>query len=84
MDGTALSFFVLRTDSNITRVRRYVDSGDAMCDHTSAKIEASRLNQLQQGLNMELDLQSLLGLHVHSCTHWLRPLIWAHIRGRYW
>ena len=22
---------------------------------------------------MELDLQSLLGLHVHSCTHWLRP-----------
>ncbi len=37
-------------------------------------------------LNMELDL------HVHSCTHWLRPRnppppiprIWAHIRGRYW
>ncbi len=25
-------------------------------------------------LNMELDLQSLFGLHVHS---------WAHIRGRY-
>jgi hypothetical protein len=26
-------------------------------------------------LNMELDLQSLFGLHVivHSCTHWLRP-----------
>ncbi len=23
-------------------------------------------------LNMELDLQSLFGLHVHSCTHWLR------------
>jgi hypothetical protein len=21
---------------------------------------------------MELDLQSLFGLHVHSCTHWLR------------
>jgi hypothetical protein len=42
------------------------------------------------GLSMELDLQSLLiGLHVHSCTHWLRPqnpppCIWAHIRGRYW
>ncbi len=42
-------------------------------------------------LNMELDLQSLFGLHVHSCTHWLRPRnphppapIWAHIRGRYW
>ncbi len=24
-------------------------------------------------LNMALDLQSLFGLHVHSCTHWLRP-----------
>ncbi len=24
-------------------------------------------------LNMELELQSLFGLHVHSCTHWLRP-----------
>jgi hypothetical protein len=24
-------------------------------------------------LNRELDLQSLLGLHVHSCTHWLIP-----------
>jgi hypothetical protein len=24
-------------------------------------------------LNMELDLQSLFGLHVHSCTHWLKP-----------
>jgi|LakMenEpi03Aug12_release.lakeMendotaPanAssembly.Ray.scaffolds.fasta_scaffold278358_2 hypothetical protein len=22
---------------------------------------------------MELDLQSLIGLHVHSCTHWMRP-----------
>ncbi len=24
-------------------------------------------------LNMELDLQSLFGLHVYSCTYWLRP-----------
>jgi hypothetical protein len=24
-------------------------------------------------LNMELDLQSLFGLHVHSCSHCLRP-----------
>jgi hypothetical protein len=23
-------------------------------------------------LNMELDLQSLFGFHVYSCTHWLR------------
>jgi hypothetical protein len=41
-------------------------------------------------LNMELDLQSIFGLHVHSCTHWLRPRnsrpprIWARIQGRYW
>ncbi len=42
---------------------------------------------------MELDLQSLFGLHVHSYTYWLTPRnspspplprIWAHIRGRYW
>ncbi len=45
------------------------------------------------GLNMELDLQNLFGLYMHSCTHTLRPRnhppppplrIWAHIRGRYW
>ncbi len=24
-------------------------------------------------LNMEKDLRSLFGLHVHSCIHWLRP-----------
>ncbi len=24
-------------------------------------------------LNMDLDLQSLFGLHVHGCTHWRRP-----------
>ncbi len=42
---------------------------------------------------MELDLQSLFVLHVHSCTHWQKetpqppppfPCIWAHIRDRYW
>jgi hypothetical protein len=37
---------------------------------------------------MELDLQSLFGLHVHSGSHCLRPRnpqarIWTHIRGRY-
>jgi len=30
-------------------------------------------------LNMELDLQSLFGLHVHSCTHW--PLRHPHFFG---
>ncbi len=24
-------------------------------------------------LNIELDFQSLFGLHVHSCTRWMRP-----------
>ncbi len=39
---------------------------------------------------MELYLQSLFGLHVHSCTHQLKscnppsPRILAHIRGRSW
>ncbi len=40
-------------------------------------------------LNMELDMQSLFGLHVHSYIYWLRPgnptppfsRIWAHMRG---
>ncbi len=44
-------------------------------------------------LNMEVDLQSLFGLHssmscdVHSCSHWLRPrnsLPPPVLRGRYW
>jgi hypothetical protein len=42
--------------------------------------------------NMELDFQCLFGLHVYSCTNWLRPRnpppppprMSAHIRGRYW
>ncbi len=39
---------------------------------------------------MELDLLSLFVLHVHSCTHWLRPRnlppphLGSYIRGRYW
>ncbi len=37
-------------------------------------------NSYNHRLNMELDLQSLFGLHVLSCTHWLRqhpsPRIW--------
>ncbi len=28
---------------------------------------------LSHWLNMELDLHSLFGIHVHSCTHWMRP-----------
>ncbi len=39
------------------------------------------------GINMELDLQTVFGLHVHSCTHRLRPPPpphRTHIRVRYW
>jgi hypothetical protein len=43
------------------------------------------LDKLIHGLNIELDLQSLFGLLVHSCNHWLgprnpspSPRIWAH------
>jgi hypothetical protein len=49
-----------------------------------------RLFSVAHRLNTELDLNSLIGLHVHSFTHWLRhrkppnTRIWAHIRGRYW
>ncbi len=41
-------------------------------------------------LNIELALQSLFGLYVHSCISLAEtpppppPRIWAHIRGRYW
>ncbi len=43
-------------------------------------------------VKVELGLQRLFGLYVHSCTYWLRPrnrnplpphLCWAHIRVRY-
>jgi hypothetical protein len=29
---------------------------------------SEKMNGQSKGLNMELDLQSLVGLHVHSCT----------------
>jgi hypothetical protein len=31
------------------------------------------MEDLVSNHRMELDLQSLFELHVHSCTHWLRP-----------
>jgi hypothetical protein len=42
---------------------------------------------LSHRLNMELDLQSLFGLHVHSCTRWLKtrnPPPHPPARGGYW
>jgi hypothetical protein len=32
-----------------------------------------RRRREEHRLKMELNLQSLFGLYVHSCTHWLRP-----------
>ncbi len=46
----------------------------------------SLLNKVCNSIYYKLDLQSLFGLHVHSCTHWLRPRnpsslpIWAHLQ----
>ncbi len=36
-----------------------------------AECKANRPTESKQ--NIELNLQSLFGLHVYSCTHWLRP-----------
>ncbi len=61
----------------------------ADCFSTGYWAHRSRL-RTNHRLNMVLDLQSLFGLPLYSCTPWLRPrtprlpLIWAHIRGRYW
>ncbi len=49
------------------------------------------VEELYHRLNVELDLQSLFGLHVHCAqlyslaeTPQLPPHIWAHIQGCYW
>ncbi len=57
--------------------------------NTIAKKKRLSLDPVHHRLNMELDLQSLFRLHVHSCIHWLwprnlpPPRNWAHILGRY-
>ncbi len=38
----------------------------------NSKFADTLAEALYQRLNMELDLQSLFGLHMHSRTHWLR------------
>jgi hypothetical protein len=38
--------------------------------HSSGNVSAMHV---KHRLNMDSDLQSLFGLHVHNCTHWLRP-----------
>jgi hypothetical protein len=48
----------------------------ALCKNTLLRMLISDPRLRESGrhrLNMELDLKSLFGLHVHSCTHWLRP-----------
>ncbi len=69
--------------TRLAGVRWWADRLDSGQASLAAQVAACH------SLNMELDLQSIFGLHVHSCTHWLLPRnppslrIWAHIRGRY-
>jgi hypothetical protein len=44
--------------------------GEGVKSAVEATVKSKEENQR---LTMELDLQSLFGLHVHSCGHWLRP-----------
>jgi hypothetical protein len=39
----------------------------------SYRLRVKGRSTVPYSLNMELDLHSLFELHVHSCTHWLRP-----------
>jgi hypothetical protein len=54
-------------------------------DEVGGPAEGQEQLTLHHRLNMELDPQSLFGLHVHRCTDWLRPAtpllprIWAHL-----
>jgi hypothetical protein len=64
-----------------------------VCGHFDGSLSSHQVSS-NHWLNMELYLQSLFGLRVHSCTHWLRPrnpppppppaFGHIHIRGRYW
>jgi hypothetical protein len=38
-----------------------------------AAVSHTKIQPSHHRLNMEFDLLSLFGPHVHSCTHWLRP-----------
>ncbi len=52
--------------------------------HPGSRIQGSKGHRIpdpEHRLKMELDLQSLFGLHVHSFTHWH---LGSYIRGRYW
>jgi hypothetical protein len=63
-----------------------------LCVHNNLILYMCFHKQATHRLDMELDLQNLFGLHVYSCTQWLRPRnltppshrIRAHRRGRYW
>jgi hypothetical protein len=50
---------------------KYIRVCDTLCSHSYAFTLC--LNASAHRLNMALDLQSLFGLHVQSCTHWLSP-----------
>ncbi len=59
-----------------------------VCGHFDGSLSSHQVSSNR--LNMELDLQSLFGLHVHSCTHWPRPRnsplphLGSYKLGRYW
>ncbi len=44
-----------------------------VCETNVMELEQTHVAPYDHRLNMELDLQSLFGFHVYSCTHWLRP-----------
>jgi hypothetical protein len=68
-------FFLNATDAKINP-RQYLSPRQALEPANYFLGRETRSKRASHRLNMELDLQSFLGLHVkivHSCTHWLRP-----------
>ncbi len=59
-------------------ISQIISDGDILT--ASCRVTANTVHRLI----MELDLQGLLGLQVHSCTHWLRPRNPPPAFGRYW
>ncbi len=52
----------------------FVNYGQFPSSWNRIRIRITNTDPGQHTLNMKLDLQSLFGLHEHSCTHWLRPI----------
>jgi hypothetical protein len=52
---------------------KYLGAWGTLIHEKTLKSKISCQSPFKQRLNMELDPQSLFGLHVYSCPHWLRP-----------